>query len=206
MIRPLLFEAGVEAAARLLAERQGHVRIFAIDGHSAAGKSTFAAALAARLDAALIPGDDFYRVMNDEERAQLSPSEGIERYFDWERMRAEVLVPLRDGRDAVYRAYDWGSGLLTEEATTIGAASAVVVDGVYSSRPELEEFFELSVFVSAPEDGRSARQLQRGDTVEWLRRWDDAEKLFFAQVRPPQSFDLVVSGVDRESGRVRHAS
>lgn len=80
--------------------------MFAIDGHSAAGKSTFAAALAARLDAALVPGDDFYRVMNDEDRAQLSPSEGIERYFDWERMHSEVLVPLRAGRDAIYRRYD----------------------------------------------------------------------------------------------------
>jgi uridine kinase len=179
----------------------------AIDGHSAAGKSTFAAALAAQIDAALIPGDDFYRVMNDEERAQLSPSEGIERYFDWERMRAEVLVPLRGGLDAVYRPYDWDSGLLAEETTTIGTAPTVVLDGVYSSRPELEEFFELSVFVSAPADVRWARQIQRGDAVEWLRRWDEAEKLFFAHVRPPQGFDLVVRGVEREigSGRMRQA-
>jgi uridine kinase len=167
--------------------------MFAIDGHSAAGKSTFAAALAARLDAALVPGDDFYRVMKDEDRAQLSQSEGIERYFDWERMRSDVLVPLRDGRDAIYRRYNWSSGILAEDATTINAASAVVVDGVYASRPELEEFFDVAVFVSAPAGVRWARQLQRGDSVEWLRRWDEAEKLFFAQVRPPQSFDVVVT-------------
>jgi uridine kinase len=134
--------------------------------------------------------------MNDEERARLSPSQGIERYFDWERMRAEVLVPLRNGREAVYRAYDWGSGLLAEDATTISAAPAFVVDGVYSSRLELEELFKVSVFVSAPANARWARQLQRGDSVEWLRRWDEAEKLFFTNVRPPQSFDLVVNGVD----------
>lgn len=72
-----------------------------------------------------------------------------------------------------------------------------MVDGVYASRSELEEFFDVWVFVSAPADVRWARQLQRGDSVEWLRRWDEAEKLFFAQVRPPQSFDVVVSGVDR---------
>jgi uridine kinase len=169
----------------------------AIDGHSAAGKSTFAAALAARIDAALVSGDDFYRVMNGEDRAQLSASEGFERYFDWERMRAEVLVPLREGCDVVYRPYDWDSGLLAEEATTIAAAPAVVLDGVYSSRPEFEEFFELSILVSAPADLRWARQLQRGDAVEWLRRWDEAEKWFFAHVRRPQSFDLVVGGVGR---------
>lgn len=38
----------------------------AVDGHSAAGKSTFAAALAACTAAALVPGDDFYRVMDEE--------------------------------------------------------------------------------------------------------------------------------------------
>ena len=119
---PLLFEAAVDAAAHFLSDQpRGDVQMVAIDGHSAAGKSTFAAALAARLDAALVPGDDFYRVMKNEERAQLSPSEGVERYFDWERMRAEVLVRLRDGRDAVYRPYDWGSGVLSEDATRITA-------------------------------------------------------------------------------------
>jgi uridine kinase len=100
MIRPLLFEAGVDAATRWLSDQpRGDVQMVAIDGQSAAGKSTFAAALAARIDAALVSGDDFYRVMNDEDRAQLSASDGIERYFDWERMRAEVLVPLREGCD-----------------------------------------------------------------------------------------------------------
>jgi uridine kinase len=179
-----------------LADSSGNgVRLVAIDGHSAAGKSTFATAVAARTDAALISGDDFYRVMSEEARAQLPAQEGIERYFDWERMRAEVLVPLSEGRSAVYRPYDWETRLLADQATTIRAAPAVVLDGVFSTRPELIEFFEVSVFVSAPAEVRWQRQLQRGDPVEWLLRWDAAERIFFTHVRPPQTFDLVVSGV-----------
>jgi uridine kinase len=109
-------------------------------------------------------------------------------------MRAEVLAPLRECRDAVYRPYDWNTGLLASKAITIPAALAVVLDVVYSSRPQLQEFFEFCVFVSAPADVRRARQLQRDDAVEWLRRWQAAERLFFARVRPPQSFDVVSGG------------
>jgi cytidylate kinase len=83
MTRPLSFEAGLDTAARRLADGlEDGVRLVAIDGHSAAGKSTFAAALAVRTDAALISGDDFYRVMPESARARLSAWEGIEHYFD----------------------------------------------------------------------------------------------------------------------------
>lgn len=166
----------------------------AVDGHSGAGKSTFAAALAARIVATLVPGDDFYRVMDDEVRARLSAHEGIGRYFDWERMRDEVLVPLLAGRDARYRLFDWDSGLLAETPITLPRAPLVVLDGVYTSRPELARFLHLSVLVEAPADVRRKRQVTRGDSPDWLRRWEEAERLFFAQLRPVESFDLVVSG------------
>ncbi len=109
-------------------------------------------------------------------------------------MRDQVLAPLRAGRDAVYHHYDRDSGLLAERAVTIRAAPVVVLDGVFVSRPELQGLLKLSVLVEAPKDVRSARQLERGDSLEWLRRWEAAERLFFAYVRPPQSFDLAVIG------------
>jgi uridine kinase len=191
--RRLSFAEGLDAAARRLHDSSSGVEIVAVDGHSAAGKSTFAAALASRTDAALVPADDFYRVMDQETRARLSAQEGIARYFDWERMRDEVLVPLRAGRDAVYLPYDWDTGLLAERAITIRAAPAVLLDGVFTSRPELAPFLDLCVLIEAPADLRWRRQLGRGDSLGWLRRWEAAERLFFTEVRAPETFDLVVS-------------
>ena len=90
----------IEDAVRALqAETNGPV-VVAVDGHSASGKSTFAAALATRLAAAVVHVDDFYRDMPEVDRLALSASEGISRYFDWERLRAEALVPLAAGRPA----------------------------------------------------------------------------------------------------------
>lgn len=58
----------------------------AVDGHSAAGASTPAAAAAAvRLGATVVAGDDFYRDMPEAARWALSPTAGADLYFDWQR-------------------------------------------------------------------------------------------------------------------------
>jgi hypothetical protein len=166
------------------------------DGHSVAGKSSFAEALAKATDAAIVPGDDFYRVMDDEARAGLSPDEGIRRYYDWERMRDEALSPLLADRAATYRPYDWQSGLLATRSVTIAPAPVVVVEGLFVSRPQLEPFVRAR---RSPVGRPLARQLERPDSEDWLRHWDAAERLFFEQIRPRQTFDIVVRGEDDAS-------
>lgn len=109
------------------------------------------------------------------------------------RMRDEALSPLRAGRAATYRPYDWESGLLATRSVMIAPASVVVVEGLFVSRPELEPFIDLSVLVEAPPAVRSHRQLERPDSGEWLRRWDAAERLFFEQIRPRQSTSSLVA-------------
>jgi cytidylate kinase len=46
--------------------------VVALDGHSGAGKSTLAAAVAERMDAAVVHVDDFYRDMPESERLELT--------------------------------------------------------------------------------------------------------------------------------------
>ena len=162
-----------------------------VDGHSAAGKSTFAEVLARRVGAALVRGDDFYRVMDDEERAQLSPAEGVERYYDWQRLRG-VLTVVRAGATARYRPYDWLTGRLATHSVTVDAA-AIVVEGLFVSRPELGSFVDHVILIDSPAIVRQRRQTERADASdEWLQRWDAAERYFFEQIRPPRTFDIVV--------------
>lgn len=190
----MLLADGIDRAAEWLGDRAGEVSVVVVDGHSAAGKSTFADALAGRSSAALVRGDDFYRVIEESTRARLSPREGIDRYYDWERMRDEALLPLRAGLGAEYPSYDWESGLLGDRRVIVAPAAVVVVEGLFVSRPELQPLGDLSVLVEAPVDVRARRQLARADAPEWVERWDAAERLFFAEIRPREAFDLVVSG------------
>jgi uridine kinase len=90
------------------AARDGFALI-SIDGPGGSGKSTLAAEVADRLSperAAVVHGDDFYRPMPAEERLLLSPQEGYDRYFDWQRLRDQVLIPLASGTAAQYQRYD----------------------------------------------------------------------------------------------------
>ena len=75
-------------------------------------------------------------------------------------------------------------------------AAVIVLDGAYSARPELADLIDLTVLVDAPLQFRHARLAAREAACfleAWHRRWDDAEAHYFTHVRPPSSFDLVVS-------------
>lgn len=170
------------------------VLVIALDGHGASGKSTFAEALVARLGAAVVHTDDFFR------QTRLWPSGGSQHdhrlsdYYDWRRLRAEALAPLRAGREAVYRRYDWELGEVAGPDVTVKPRAVVVLEGVFSSAPQLGDVVERSVLVDTPEDERLRRLEARISPEEWDADWLAAESAYFKFVRPPSSFDIVVSG------------
>jgi uridine kinase len=174
--------------------------VVALDGHSSAGKSTLAAVVANRIDAAVVHADDFYRDMLADERLQLTPPQGIDRYFDWERLRLEAVLPLARGNRARYRPFDWvtGHGLTTR--VTVEPSEVVLLEGVYSARPELEDLLDLKILVEVADATREQRRQQRARTVSrddphgWDARWHAAERHYFGTIRPRETFDLIVDG------------
>jgi uridine kinase len=201
-VTPFRQYALVMEAAELVAERiracrpeaKSTVVVVALDGYSAAGKSTVAAAVAGHLDAAIVHVDYFYRDMAEEGRLRLSPVEGVDRYFDWERLRAEALLPLMDRRRAQFRCFDWATGAGLSGEVTVEPRDIVIVEGVYSARPEFDDLLRLKILVESPEDERQRRRRQRHDPNSWERRWDSAERHYFENLRPRSAFDLVVAG------------
>ena len=75
-------------------------------------------------------------------------------------------------------------------------ARVIVLEGAYSTRPELGDLIDLSVLVDSPPSVRHARLAAREDATflkAWHARWDAVEAYYFTHVRPPSSFGLVVS-------------
>ena len=167
----------------------------AIDGLGGAGKSTLARRLQADLAAVtIVEMDDFYRPMAERQREQLSPVEGVERFFDWQRLRDEVLAPLRAGRTAHFRAYNWDRGTILDQEVAVEPHGVVIIEGVYTIRPQLRALWDLRVFLEVPRALRLARMLARAEnTPAQIARFMAAEDYYFATFAPNEVADIIVN-------------
>ncbi len=166
------------------------VFVLAIDGHGGSGKTTIATEVAGLTGAALVHTDDFF--------AEPAPAPGIQRpmtsYYDWRRLREQALLPLRARRRASFRRVTWDSDGGPADVVTVDPAGLVVVEGVFSAAPELADQVDRAVFVDTPEPERLRRVRARISSEDWDDGWLRAEQAYFRLIRPPSSFDLVVSG------------
>lgn len=193
---------------RFLTDR-GPPVVVAVDGRSGSGKSTVAAMIRGSVPSRVVPVDDFFAFeIPDSEWDARTPEERARDALDWRRLRDEALVPLREGRVARWKTYDFEGGRLADGAyaeasgeRTCDPAPVIILDGAYSARAELAELVEFTVLVEAPPSVRRRRLQAREDPdqlEEWHARWDAAEELYFGRIRPPGSFDVVVSNADSE--------
>lgn len=166
----------------------------AIDGLGGSGKSTLARRiLAAAAASAIVQMDDFYRPMPESERERLSPREGFSRSFDRQRLRAEVLEPLRRGETARYRRYDWEQDSIGTREVSLQPSGLVIVEGVYTLRPQLRPFWDLTVYLQVPADVRLARMLARKEnTRAQINRWMAAEQYFEDTFSPAGHADMIL--------------
>ena len=195
-------EDAIDAASAAIRDAQsGRATIVvAIDGGGGAGKSTLAKGVRDRLGSvSILRTDHFYVPLNEYPAARLAPDEAYRRYFPWERMRDEALIPLRRGQTARYQRYDWETDRL-DDWVIVEPNAIVLIEGVYSTRPEIRALIDLAIFVETPRDERRRRMLARGHLErdinnDWLAPWMAAEDWYFANVRPAAHADLVVAGI-----------
>jgi uridine kinase len=175
--------------------------VIAIDGPSCAGKSILATALGLRSEGSVLEGDDFYRHtlprLTVTQRETMSDGGVVDAVIDWERLRAEALLPLRAGQSATFQPYDWDAddGRLAPPKI-IPAAAVIIVDGVYAARPELADLVDVAVYLGVDPEVRAVRYAERTDDPDWRRFWERGEAHYFRVVRPPASFELRVDDED----------
>ena len=111
--------------------------MIAIDGPSGSGKSTLSATLRRSLPGSqLVDIEHFYTDIGVDPPDGLPPHEAYEQHVDWRALDAQVLRPLRRGEPGRYRLYDWIAEKRSASAE-IKPEGIVLVDGIYSMRPEL---------------------------------------------------------------------
>lgn len=172
----------VERVKELRRCKPGTVQV-AIDGAGGSGKSTLAASIARQInDAYVICLDDFAR-----------PSVPG---WDQERFRHQVLDRLLAGQDACYQRWDWPTDA-GAEWHRIPSNSTVIVEGVSSTRRELGNPWDLTIWVQTPRSIRLARGITRdGEAMrsQWTDVWMPEEDAYIAAQHPEKRADLVVNG------------
>ena len=126
--------------------------IVALDGRCASGKTTLAALLQQRTGCSVVHMDHFFLRPEQRTRERLEQPGGN---VDYERFLAELLEPLRAGKDCSYRPYDCKQQKLTEPVA-VRQGNLIVVEGSYSCHPTLWERYDLHVFLTVnPQDRKS---------------------------------------------------
>jgi uridine kinase len=181
----------------LRAQLQGDgVTVVGIDGPGGSGKSTLARML---IDgwrgAVVVEMDDFY-VPAAELAADPGRDEKWGRWVDRERVIAEVLAPLRAGKNASYRRLDWETDRLIE-GRTVSAGSVVLLEGVYSTSAPLRKYVDYTIWVTCPYELRLTRGIERDGEqmrVRWVDQWIPAEERYLRGERPDLGADLHLDG------------
>lgn len=155
--------------------------VVALDGPSGSGKTVLAGVLAAALDGATVVHlDDFYPGWT-----------GLDAVVP--RLVAWVLRPVREGRAARWRRYDWTEGRYAEWHAA-APSSVLVVEGTGCGARACAPYVDVLIWVEAPEQVRYARAIRRdgiGFRPHW-RRWAADERTHFAREDTRARADVVV--------------
>lgn len=167
--------------------------ILALEGGSAAGKTTLAGLLERIYGCGVFHMDDFFLRPEQRTQARLAEPGGN---VDRERFLKEVLGPLCRGETVSYRPYDCRS-------RTVGAARQVlpgvlnVVEGAYSMHPALAGFYDLSAFLRIPEACQRERIRRRNSPAQQERffsEWIPLEEAYFAATAAESRCDFILEG------------
>lgn len=154
--------------------------VVAIDGDSAAGKTTLAEHLTTIYDCNVIHLDHFF----------LPPSEHTDLpagNIDFDRLVADVLTPLLNKADFQYQPFDCQSQTFDEPISFINK-SVTIIEGAYAHHPALANHYDLTIFLAIKKELQHERILKRNGAVQlerFVANWIPREKLY------NETFDIV---------------
>lgn len=165
--------------------------IIAIDGSSAAGKTTLTSLLEHVYDCNVFHMDSFFLRPHQRTEKRLSEPGGN---VDYERFYSEVLNPLIDGAAFSYRPYNCGTQKLCAPVI-IQPKKLSIVEGVYSMHPALSDAYALSVFLRIDAELQERRILMRNGAemqIRFLEEWIPMENRYFGDMKITDRCDMVL--------------
>lgn len=207
-----------ELAEVILAVDRPHPVRVAIDGCSAAGKTTLADELAQvlrdRTDREIVrAGIDYFKRAFALRTAY--PVDSPEGYYldtwDNEAIRDRLLIPLGPGGDRRYTTaiMEPSARAALESPIEVAADDAVLLaDGAFLQRPELDAYWDLRVYVDVSFDVVLRRGIERDQQwmtsaaaaeQRYLNKYIPGERLYVDQLNPRDRAQVVIGNEDPAS-------
>ncbi|MCH5353829.1 MAG: hypothetical protein J1E06_10240 [Acutalibacter sp.] len=177
------------AAIENCLREKGSVNV-AIDGNSGAGKTALANLLTTLFDCNVFHADDFFLPLEKRTPERLQEVGGN---MDRERFREEICEPVREKKPFAYRPFDCSVMQLGEEIK-VEPKQINIFEGSYSMHPDLQEYYDVKVFLSVSPAEQSNRILERNGGFmlrRFLEEWIPKENTYFEGMKIREACDLV---------------
>ena len=163
--------------------------LVAIDGNSAAGKSTLAKLLKSVYSCNIFSMDDFFLRPVQRTRDRLAEPGGN---IDYERFSEEIIEQLKSGEPFIYRPYDCQVQKLAEKVI-VTPNLLNVVEGVYSLHPYFDEIYDIKVFLGLNSEEQRRRLLERNPGLydRFIEEWVPMENKYFNVFQIPDKCDFL---------------
>lgn len=171
-------EQEVLEAINEIYKHKGQVTI-AIDGRCGSGKTTLANKLKEYFDCHIFHMDDFYLQEYQRTKERYNEPGGN---VDRERFKKEVLDPLNNQQDVLYRPLDCSS-MSISEGTLYPYKPINIIEGSYSCHPDLINTYDLTIFVDIDESLRHKRIEERNGKEAlnmFIKKWIPLEEKYFS--------------------------
>ncbi len=201
-------------AYAIAAVRRSHPLRVALDGVDAAGKTNLADELVQPLQAHGYPViraslDSFHHSREvRHRRGTLSPEGYYYDSFDYPALKSQLLEPLGPGGSLRYRMalFDGRAEAALPTPDRMAALHSILLfDGVFLFRPELEDCWDLRIWVEATFEVALSRAIQRDSEMfggeaavreRYERRYIPGQRLYLEQSQPREQAHLIVDNND----------
>jgi len=207
-----------QLASHVLSVQRPHPTRVALDGCSAAGKTTLADELAETLAAqterpVIRVGADYFKRARPLRTAypQDSPESHYLDSWDNAAILADLLVPLGPSGNRRYRPAVMNlmaTEYLDLPYETAAEDAILVADGCFLQRPELEQHWDLRIYLHVSFETVLRRGIERdqawmGDAAEaerrYLSKYIPGERLYVKEIDPASRAHIVVDNTDFEN-------
>lgn len=167
------------------------VKVIAIDGRAASGKTTLAKELSRLLGAGVIHTDDFFLPLELRSEERLKMAGGN---IHHERFCLEVLPHLRREEAFFYTPFDC-SRMAPGEKIEVERGGLRIVEGSYSHHPAFGDYADIKIFMTIDQKLQLDRIFRRNGREKaelFEKRWIPMEEKYFSRYKIDSLSDILI--------------